>query len=189
MSNLKEDLDILDAKLNKLKVDYDQYFMKILKKEPFLLREEIDRIVLRYSNQPIQNTLLQFRYGTLTAKYTSLKHHWDRILRMIEEGTYERNAPVNNKPAAQKKQVIQPVQQEAPTAAIPNNDKLAALYQYYIEKRKQTNESVNGLTFDKFEKALSSQTEKIKTDYKCNDVEYKVSVKDGKTKIIIAPKK
>lgn len=187
--SLKEDLDILDAKLNKLKVDYEQYFMKILKKEPFMLREEVDRIVLRYSNQPIQNTLLKFRYGTLTAKYTSLKHHWDRILRMIEEGTYERNVPINNKPPEQKKQPVQPVQQEPPTADISNNGKLASMYHDYIEKRRQTNESVNGLTFDKFEKALSSQTEKIKTDYKCNDVEYKVSVKDGKTKIIIAPKK
>ncbi len=187
--SLKEDMDELDTKLNKLKVDYDQYFMKILKKEPFQLREEVDRMILKYFGQPIQNTLLKFRYNTLTAKYTSLKHHWGRILRQIEEGTYERNIPANDKPAAQKKQPVQPVQQEATPAAISNNDKLAAMYQDYIEKRKQTNESVNGLTFDKFEKALSSQIEKIKTDYKCNDVEYKVSVKDGKTKIIIAPKK
>jgi len=33
------------------------------------------------------------------------------------------------------------------------------------------------------------QTEKIKRDLKCNDVEYKVTVKDGKPKITLVPKK
>ena len=182
--SLKEDIDILDAKLNKLKVDYEQYFMKILKKEPFLLREEVDRLILKYSGQPVNNTVLKFRYGTLTAKYTSLKHYWDRILRMIEEGTYGKNVPVNDKPALPKKQTAQT---EAQTATTDN--RFTTLYQDYIEKRKQTNEPINGITSDKFEKALIAQAEKVKNDYKCSDVEYKVSVKDGKTKLIIAPKK
>src|SRR3989304_7341072 len=89
---LKEDLDILDTKISKLKVDYEQYFAKILKREPTALRDEIDRIILKYSNQPTTNTSLKFRYSTLTAKYTSYKQFWNRILRRIEDGNYERGA-------------------------------------------------------------------------------------------------
>lgn len=193
--NLKEDLDILDTKLNKLKVDYEQYFMKNLKREPVQLREEVDRIVLRYSNQPIQNTAMKFRYSTLTAKYTSLKHHWDRIIRQIEEGTfvhYTNNA--SQKPAIQK---IEPIQQDMKKSielqplsdAGSGKDRFSALYQEYVETRKKCNESINGLTREKLMQPLLAQTEKIKNEYKCSDVEYKVSVKDGKTKLIIVPKK
>lgn len=193
---IKEDLDMLDAKITKLRVDYEQYFAKVLKKEPAVLRDEIDRLILRYSNQRINSTSLRFRYSTLTSKYSSYKQFWNRILRQIEEGTYERGAAIGARlPAAP---VIPELSQRPEATPFPSgglkeellvNDKFKNVYQQFVEAKKTAGESVVDMSYEKFTQAIAQQTEKVKKDLNCNDVEYKVVVKDGKAKITLVPKK
>ncbi len=194
---VKEDLDMLDSKINRLRADYEQYFVKTLKKEPAALRDEIDRLILRYSNQQINNTSLRFRYSTLTLKYTSYKQFWNRILRQIEEGTFERGAAIGTRlPAAP---VIPEPKQRPETAPSPygglkeklpaTDDKFKTVYQQFMEAKKTAGESAADMSYEKFTQAIAQQTEKVKKDLKCNDVEYKVVVKDGKAKITLVPKK
>ena len=193
---LKEDLDILDTKISKLKVDYEQYFAKILKREPTALRDEIDRLILKYSNQSTTNTSLKFRYSTLTSKYTSYKQFWNRILRQIEEGTYSRGAFGAKLPETSVNANSEP--QQRPEAAPPppggvkegipiSLDKFKSVYQQLIEARKTCKEPVEGMTYEKFTQALAQQTEKVKRDLQCKDIEYKVVVKDGKAKLTLIP--
>jgi hypothetical protein len=188
----KEDLDILDTKINKLKADYEQYFTKALKKEPAALREEIDRIILKCSNQQATNTSLKFRYSTLTSKYTSYKQFWNRILRQIEEGTYVRGAAYG----AKQPEELEPIQkyEPAPSPAgglkqeLPASDsKFKTIYQQFIEAKKNSKEPSGDMSYEKFTQAIIQQTEKVKKDLKCQDVDYKVVVKDGKTKITLIP--
>ena len=188
---LKEDLDILDTKINKLKVDYEQYFVKVLKRPPSALRDEIDRIILKYSNQPITSTYLKFRYTAITNKYTSYKQFWNRILRQIEEGTYVRGASGARLPEEPIKAAIpqQRVEAAAPPPSSGSDSKFKAVYKQFVEAKKSCSEPAEDMPYDKFEQAIKQQTEKIKRDLKCNDVEYKVTVKDGKPKITLVPKK
>jgi hypothetical protein len=194
---LKEELDILDTKISKLKVDYEQYFAKILKREPTALRDEIDRIILKYSTQSTTNTSLKFRYSTLTSKYTSYKQFWNRILRQIEEGTYSRGAfgaklpeasvNANGVPQQRPEAAPPPPPRGAKEEALINLDKFKSIYQQLIEARKTCKESVEGMTYEKFTQALAQQTEKVKKDLQCKDIEYKVVVKDGKAKLTLIP--
>lgn len=186
---VKEDLDLLDTKINRLRADYEQYFMKTLKKEPTALRDEIDRLIFKYSNQQINNTSLRFRYSTLASKYTSYKQFWNRILRQIEEGTYERGASFGAKlPAASAAQDLSQRPETAPSGKIkeelsPSHDKFRTVYQQFIEAKK----SAGDMPYEKFTQAIVQQTEKVKKDLKCADVEYKVAIKDGKAKITLVP--
>ncbi|MDP2681933.1 MAG: MXAN_5187 C-terminal domain-containing protein [Deltaproteobacteria bacterium] len=192
---LKEDLDILDVKINKLKVDYEQYFAKVLKKEPAVLRNEIDRIILKYSNQPTTNTSLKFRYSTLTAKYTSYKQFWNRILRRIEDGNYERGAGfgVISPAAAANREPMQgpgatPASSEGLKKEMPDSDsRFKTVYQQFMDAKKSCQDTSGDMSYEKFTQAIIQQTEKVKKDMKCSDVEYKVVVKDGKTKITLIP--
>lgn len=204
---LKEDLDILDAKINKLKVDYEQYFAKILKREPTALRDEIDRIILKYSNQSITNTSLKFRYSTLASKHTSYKQFWNKMLRQIEEGTYVRGAfgarmheetvssgtkdfGAGIKPEqAQMTETAPSPSIEIKQESLVNNNKINAVYQQFMEAQKTSRGQSTDMSYEKFTQAIIQQTEKVKKDLKCMDVDYKVIVKDGKVKINIIPKK
>ena len=191
---LKEDLDMLDVKINKLKVDYEQYFAKVLKKEPAALKNEIDRIILKYSNQPTTNTSLKFRYSTLTAKYTSYKQFWNRILRRIEDGNYERGAGfgVISQAAANTESMQRsgttPASSEGLKKEMPDSDsRFKTVYQQFMDAKKSCQDTSGDMSYEKFTQAIIQQTEQIKKDMKCSDVEYKVVVKDGKTKITIIP--
>ncbi len=178
---LKEDLDILDTKINKVKVDYEGYFAGILKREPAALREEIDRLIFKYADRLITNTALKFRYSAITSKYASYKQFWDRILREIENGTYARGAAFGAKPSGAS------AQREPRREELIGDRRIKALYREYREAIKKSNELSKEMTYKEFSKAIIQQTEKIKSDYRCRDVDCRIAVKDGKTKITFIP--
>lgn len=190
----KEDLDILDVKINKLKAGYEQYFAKVMKKEPAALREEADRIILKCSNQSTTNTSLKFRYSTLASKYTSYKQFWDRMLRRIADGNYERGTgfgiisqvAANTEPM--QRPGATPASSEGLKKEMPDSDsRFKTVYQQFMEAKESCQDTSGDMSCEKFTQAIIQQTEKVKKDMKCSDVEYKVVVKDGKTKITIIP--
>jgi hypothetical protein len=121
------------------------------------------------------------------AKYNSYKQYWTRVLRAIEEGTYSRRAegvgparPTAPAPAAPK---------PAPVKARGKDENLSDAYEKYLKARKECKEATKGLSFEKFASNVEKTREKVKEKYKAEDVELKVYIKDGKTKLAITPKK
>lgn len=204
--SMKQDIEILDSKIARLKVEYEQYFMRILKREPVKLRDEVDKIILRYSNKQISNTAFKFRYNALVSKYNSYKQYWNRILRQIDEGTYTRRAEGGGMEATPKPPVSEPsltteerAVEEKPAEMRPANEKPAGgngskdyiddIYNKYIEARRECNESTNGITREAIERTISKNIEQVEKKFKTRDVDLNVYIKDGKTKLTITPKK
>ena len=212
---LKEELDVMEGKIAQLKVDYEQYFARVVRKEPVKLREEIDKFIFTNSNKNITNTSLRFRLNSVTAKYNTYKQYWNRILKMIEDGTYKRSAegaglggapevvkhPVfgvvdKNKllgedavaPEAAPQAATQAARPAAPQQAKPKNE-IEDIYNQFINARKSTNESTTGLSMDTLAKTIEQAKKKVQEQFKTKDVELKVLVKDGKAKLSIVPKK
>lgn len=184
----KEDIDLLDSKVARLKVEYEQYFMRVLKREPAKLREEVERLILLYSTKNITNTSMKFKYNTLVAKYTSYKQYWTRTLRAIDEGEFSRKAEGDEDalrpPEAAKKPAT------VKEAGRPSEDNgLGAVYEKYIEARKACNEPTEGITLKTLEKTIEEYKKKVEEKYNTKDVDLKVYVKDGKAKLTITPKK
>ena len=86
-----EDLRELDRKVKQLKLDYERYFLGTRPREPVLQRSEVDKLIVIYSNTPIQNTALRFKFNSICSRYQALKRQWTETLRKIEQGTYERH--------------------------------------------------------------------------------------------------
>ncbi len=181
MSQLN-DIETLSSDINRLKIEYEQYFMRVLKREPLTLRNDIDRRILIYSNKNLSNTALKFRLNSMVAKYNTYKQYWVRTLRAIEEGTYTRRTEGSGGAGTVKAKRTVPAGQTC-------TDPVEKAYREYIETRKQQNESVKGLNFEKFSKNLEASKKKVEQKYKTKEVEVKVSVKDGKTRLTLRPKK
>lgn len=193
---IKEDIDLLDSKITRLKTDYEQYFMRLVKREPARLREEVERLVLLYSNKSLTNTTLKFRYNTLVAKFSSYKQYWTRVLRAIDEGTFYREPSLMATPAAsgsgrgpkeESPAVVQPPAETGPKPA-RDDGRLRDAYRQYIDAKKQCNEPVGGITYESFAKSVEKSREKAESQYKTADVDVKVYVKDGKARLAITPK-
>lgn len=187
---LSEDIAILDSDMMRLKIEYEQYFMRVIKREPLKLKESLERIIRRHSNAAITNTGDKFKFQSLVAKYASYKQYWTRTLKAIESGTYHRRAEgggasIPSAPSA----IPTPASRPASSAGGNGEDKTKKVYEDYMNARKQCNESTEGLSYDSFKKSINAQRDKIKGSGGASDVDFKVSVKDGKTKVSFATKK
>jgi len=181
-----DELQILDHKIKQLKFEYEQYFSGARPREPQMLRGEVQKIVGRYSNVPIQNTAQRFRFNSLCARYFSLRRHWDSVLRRIEEGTYERHIFR----AKLRQRTRDGAGEPAPaTPAQPNSRGGADLFDSYLAARKKCGEDVSGVTRERLEKVITQQRSAIRKRYGCDDVRFRVVVESGKTKLKATPVK
>jgi hypothetical protein len=193
-------IELLDQKIARLKVEYEQYFIKAVKREPAKLRAEVDRMVLEYGDKNISNTSLKFRLNGIVSRYNSYKQYWTRVLREIDEGTYVRKAegadtgaPNGLKASPGPKVVPAPSKSDAREPAKPvekaATDELQDVYRKYIEARKACGEPTSGVSFEAIAKTIEQNRKLVESKYNTKDLEIKVDVKDGKSRLVIAPKK
>ena len=175
----------MDARITQLKVEYEQYFMRVIRQEPAKLRGDIDKVVRRLSTTHITNTGDKFKFRTLVSKFNSYKQYWNRILRQIEEGTYTRHAEGGGGTASAPAAISKPKVKAKPS----NGDGLNEVYSQYVEARKKCNQSVDGLSLEKLQKSIAVQKRKVEEKFGTGNVDIKVSIKNGTAKMSIIPKK
>lgn len=190
-TNIDEDLQLLDARVKQLKLDYEQYFLGSRPRPPSQLRGDVQKMVAFYANVPIQNTALRFKFNNLRARFFSFRRHWDETLRKIEEGTYERHvfkAELHEKERAQRRTRAAARGKEAPAAPAPANAD-SDLFSAYVAAREQCGQGAKGLTPEKFQSMLKTQESAIREKYGCQSVRFRVVVEAGRTKLKASPVK
>ncbi|MBN1947847.1 MAG: hypothetical protein JW797_19430 [Bradymonadales bacterium] len=85
------ELDELEKKIERLRILYEQYFLGIEKLPPYSLQQEVVRIFHQFSTYHIRKTNHKFRYQALTQRFNVHRAYWQRTVRAIEEGTYQRH--------------------------------------------------------------------------------------------------
>lgn len=86
-----QELEDLEARLERLRALYEQYFMGLEKLEPTVLRKEVDRRMWVLRREQIRNTGLRFKFQMLVQRYNTYQQYWGRVVREIESGTYRRD--------------------------------------------------------------------------------------------------
>jgi hypothetical protein len=191
-TNTEEDLQVLDAKMKALRLDYEQYFLGSRPRAPSQLRGEVQKMIAFYANVPIQNTALRFKFNNLRARFFSFRRHWDETLRKIEDGTYERHvfkADLHEKERAARrkgrdKKGLVPAAPEPEPAAGGDG-----LFEAYVSAREQSGQGAKGLTPESFQRMLRTQEAAIKDKYACKSVRFRVVVEGGKAKLKASPVK
>jgi hypothetical protein len=183
MDEIEEELDELEVKLKRLKQEYDQYFLGILKREPSILRGEIQKTMHRYLSQPPTRARTKFRFNTLCARYQSYRQLWGRILRQIEEGTYrphvfraEHSRPMGElvEPAGSRPK--RKSSTEGPSA-------VDQLYDALSEAREKTGEGMRGLTREKLSDIVREQARELRSKHGSGKIRFKVVVEGNRTRL------
>lgn len=84
-------INLLDQRLARLRVLYEQYFLGIEKRQPTTPQKEVVRLIRLVEKHKIRNTSLKFRFNGIVQKFTSYRAYWLRTCRQIENGTYVRH--------------------------------------------------------------------------------------------------
>ncbi len=182
MSTLDEELTILENKVKQAKLEYEQYFSGTRPREPQLLRGEIQKTILKYTNQPIQNTAGRFRFNSINSRFQAFKRQWDTVLRQIEAGTYKRHvfkADLHDRERGLG--VGGPAGGAASRSGGEHNS--GELFEAYRDARLACGESVKGLTPAKLQAVISKQEKAVKQKLGCDKVNFRVVVESGKVKL------
>jgi len=81
----------LENRVERLRSLYEQYFMGIERIEPLTLRKDVERRLWALRKEQIRNTGLRFKLETTIQRYNTYQQYWQRIVREIEAGTYQRD--------------------------------------------------------------------------------------------------
>lgn len=181
------DLQMLDVKLKTLRMEYEQYFLGARKREPSMLRGDVNKVVAYYANAPIRNTALRFLFNNLRARYFAHKRLWDETCRKIEDGTYERHLFKANLHDRERQQPKPRATAQAGPVAAPDGED--ALFAQFLEARTATGIGAAGLTRDKFAVLLRQQEEAIRAKFGAAKVKFRVAVEDGRAKLKATPVK
>jgi hypothetical protein len=84
-------IEELETRVERLRALYDQYFVGIERLEPLVLRKDVDRRLWVLRREQIRNTALRFKLETTIQRYNTYQQYWQRIVREIENGTYQRD--------------------------------------------------------------------------------------------------
>ena len=180
-ADLDDVIEELDRKIGMLKREYDQYFLGTRPREPVLLKGEVYKKVAFLSQQPIQNTALRFRFGTICSRYQSMRRQWEEILRKIEAGTYERHRFKADLHEREREDDAHEQPLHAGASAAPAADDL---FEAYVEARRACGQSVKGLTRERLEKVLDKQREGLRQRFgDAARFRFRVVVEDGQVRL------
>ena len=113
MEKAEYEFELIEAekRLERLRALYEQYFRGIERREPTVPRRDLERRCQALRRNRPRNTALRFRFQTLMQRYTTLRTHWNRIGREIENGTYRRDRDrINLRRKIQKEQREEPAE-------------------------------------------------------------------------------
>jgi hypothetical protein len=134
------------------------------------------------------STSYNFKFKQLTARFNTYNQYWQRTLRKIEAGTYERDrfklALKDKTYAARFKSEQKKTDEKTATSG---NDKHKRLYKDLITAKRKCKEPVDKLEYGKFKELIEKQTKDLKKQYKCKAVEFKIVIDKGKAKLKAFP--
>ena len=183
---IAEDLTKLEQMLADLVLRYEQYFTGLEKREPLSLRAEVEKAVRQYTGVPINNTMFKHKFTTLVGRFNTYREHWNRVLRLMEEGKYSRDRFISD--LHQRQRAAHPPAKAE--ASRPDPDKeVERVYGEYCEARKSCNLPVDTVSRDQIRAAIEKHKPALKGKLGSDSLTFRVVVEDGKPKIKAGLKK
>ena len=177
---IAEDVTLLDQKLNELIIRYEQYFIGLEKREPLRLLDEVEKLVRRYTGKPINNTMHRYQYTMLVARLNTYREHWNRILKLMEEGRYSRDRFISDL-RLRRKSKPEKGGPDSPLA-IAESD-LDRLVREIREARKACNLPVDKITRELVASTIEKQKPLLTAKFGTGALAFRVVIEDGKPKL------
>ncbi len=181
-------------RLEELRVAYDRFFMGLERIPPQRERDAYMRDLRQTNLLRSHNTAIKFQFQNVRERWSSFCRHWDRIMRLIEEGKFrrERNAPIRAPAVPTEDSEPPTVESEAPPAAGSGAEAAGLdsrrVFESWQEAQRQVGRNPT-VEYERFVKRLEAQRDKHLAQHGWKDVTYDVRVKDGKVALVARPVK
>jgi hypothetical protein len=190
---LTNQMEEIERRMFVLKISYEKYFSGIEAVEPLREKDDLKRHMREISRRRIVTTRERHRWNGLKARMTSLEQYWRRNLVMIERGTHpkmqfraNRRAERSGTPLENGMEARLASQREAREKAIQEEADLRRVFDNFVDARKKCGQD-SDLSYRAVRQILRGQARTIRSRYRCEEVQFKVSVEKGKAKVKAVP--
>lgn len=183
------ELQVLEEAIRKLNAEYDAFLYGAAAKPPLENRKRLEQMIRQLTASESDSAADRYRFTTLQGRYNALCERWDRLQSEKEAGrrpglygrfrptgessTEKPSSPPNTRAAAS-------VEQEDPAA----RDRDRELYERYISAKKTHGENVKGYDFGSFVESLKREREKLQQHLGSVEIEFDVTQRDGRVKLV-----
>jgi hypothetical protein len=189
LTEIDEDLSRLEADIRQLKIQYEQYFGGGKKRPPKDVEWRIEQTAKRYGDRGADmNYGQRFRYSNLIQTYTKYREIFQKRMKRQEEGTVQRHFGAAAR--AVEAERIRAHKRRLPDAVVvacsdPAQEpkKVAELYAAFRNAQERLGEGADKLSREQFEKFLQQKTTQLQKQRNGKDVEFVVTVEDGRTRL------
>lgn len=167
-------LNQVEQGIKDLETAYELYFTGIEKRAPEKLRGDLTKKIRKLLTQHIPQNDLKFKLNSLSSRYQSYSGRWDRILRMIDEGRYQRhNSLIKNRSESAISRRGKNMHNDGSQAD--------SLYEQLLNAHDHC--SLQAPSKEQVNIFLKKQESAIKKKFGDKKVEFKVTTEAGKPKI------
>lgn len=174
----QEDMAKLQRTFRLLEREYEQWFSGALPKPPTETQRVCDEIVKRYNISPPRNLSEQSLFSMLQARYNTYSEMWNRRTRLKEEGRIPGGRESTKRSAP-----------KSPPPSAGPSDPFRDVFDSFVAAKEKAGEATTKLNYESFKKTLEKQADQIRAAKGFKDVDFGVTVKDGKVSVVARPKK
>jgi len=180
---LDTELDLLEASIRQLQVEWERFFGGGEKKPPNELKGRVEALVRKHAHSEIRNNSERFRYQMLVARYNTFAELWAKRLRAREEG---------HLPGGRQAPVQPPLTRPSPKEAVRVQDPVAdqeavkELFDRLVEARRKAGDTA-ALKFENFRDIIEQQAKRLLNDRKVMAVDFRLEEKEGKVSLKAKP--
>lgn len=182
--DVRAELALFEAAIEKLKTEYEQYFIGILPFPPNKLHKQADQQLRNLMKAPFKNSEMKYRMRMLENRFRSYNTYWQRTLREKEEGTYHKDVFKANLRERHAKEDAM-----ASTRKGKTEKSLQALFNSYKGALEKETGKKHNIDFNAFKKSISKRAKEYKQSHGNKRLTFKVVVKNGKVTVQAKEKK
>lgn len=190
----EEDLNQMEKDIRTLKIEYEQFFGGGRKRPPADTQWRVEMLIKRYGDRGAEMSHAQrFRYTNIAQTFAKYCEIWRKKLKEREEGASPRHFGAAAKAIEAERAKAEHVsaQQTATGGSFamrfsdPEREapKIEQLYKKLVEARTAAGEKGGIPSFEEFGKFVREKTHQLKSRQSAKQVEYTVTIEDGRVKL------
>jgi len=178
----KEDMALFVRSFKMLEREYEQWFSGALPTPPWDTQRRCENIVKEYNRNPPRNLSEQSIFAMHQAKFNTYMEMWNRRMRLKEEGRLPTGREERSKRIAKP-----PGPPDGGGGS--GDDHYRKVFDSYVAAKQQAGEATEKLKYESFKKALAKQADQLRSSRGIENVNFGVSIKNGKVSVVARKKK
>lgn len=164
--------------LDRLKIEYEQFFIGIAPYQPDKLHQDVRRLIRRLRKAPFKKAVARYRLRVLESRYHTFHDYWQRVLREKEDGVYSKDV---FKAQMRARHVQEDLAAGGRQGAVCRSmEDLFLCYKSVLEKQTGCKQN---LDFSAFRKALFQKAKAHASKHGVKKLSFRVVVKNGKVTV------